>query len=120
MQTLLVDVMRTNDIVVNIQNLDPCSAYFVRVSAVNCGVDVTSDAKLLDIFDSTSFSLTLSIPTSFDTCVTWLASIRDTGIRDIHTSLNRTSLRQCGYFAPCFAYSAFNCSDDDITKATFR
>ena len=120
MQTLLVDVMRTNDVVVNIPSLNPCSAYFVRVSAVNCGTRVTSDPMLLDIFDSTSFSTCLSIPASFDTCDAWVANISGRDIRDIQISLNRTSFQQCGYFAPCFAYSTFNCSENDNKKATFK
>ena len=103
-----------------ISNLDPCLAYFVRVSAVNCGFRVTSDPMLLDLKDSAPFSMTLSIPMNLGTCNSWLALIGDRGIVDIHNSLNDTSFRQCSTIAPCFAESTLNCSETDNSKAVFK
>ena len=119
-QTLLVDVTRTNNKLVTIPNLDPCSAYFVRVSAVTCGTRVTSDVQLLDLYDTTAFSVTVSIPTTFDTCKTWIATLTGRGIADIEASLNRTSFERCRTFAPCYANSSFYCSETDKSKATFK
>ena len=90
------------------------------MSAVNCGTRVTSDPMFLDLDDSTSFSMTLSIPTNLGTCDTWLASIGDRGITDIYNSLNRTSIQQCATIAPCFAESSLTCSATDNSKAVFK
>ena len=111
---------RTNNQLVTIPTLNPCSAYFVRVSAVTCGTRVTSDVQLLNLFDTTPFSATVSIPTSFDTCKTWIATLTGRGIPDIEASLNRTSFEQCQTFAPCYANSSFNCLETDSSKAMFR
>ena len=120
-QTLLNDVMRTNDQLVTIPNLNPCSAYFVQVSAVNCGTRITSNAMLLDLKDITSFSLTVSIPTTFATCSAWVATITSRDIADVQDSLNVTSIQRCGGFIPpCFADSSLTCSQTDDTKATFK
>ena len=109
-----------NGQVQTISNLDSCLSYFVRVSAVNCGSRVTSDPKLLDLKDTTTFSMTLSIPVNFGTCNAWLAMIGDSGIMDIHSSLNRTTIQQCTIIAPCFAESTLTCSETDNSKAVFK
>lgn len=76
---------------------------------------------LLDLDDSTPFSMTLSIPVNLGTCNAWLATIGDRGIADIHDSLNRTSITQCdGTIAPCFTESTLTCSGTDNSKAVFK
>lgn len=120
-QSLRVDTIPTQTgQVQTIPNLDPCISYFVRVSAVNCGSRVASVPMLLDLKETTAFSMTLSIPVNLGTCNAWLATIGDRGIVDIHASLNVTSIRRCGTIAPCFAESTLTCSETDNTKAVFK
>ena len=120
-QSLRIRTIPTqNGQVQTIPNLDPCLSYFVRVSAVNCGSRVTSDPKLLDLKETTTFSMTLSIPVNLGTCNAWLATIGDRGIVDIHASLNRTTIQQCRTIAPCFAESTLSCSETDNSKAVFK
>ena len=116
-QALLSDVMRTNNQLVTIPNLDACSAYFVRVTAVNCGTRITSDAMLLDLHDTSFFSMTVSIPSTFDTCVSWISSIT---IANVQSALNSTSLQRCGYLAPCFTDSNLTCIKGENSKAIFK
>lgn len=87
---------------------------------MNCGSRVASDPMLLDLKDSTPFSMTLSVPLNLGTCNAWVASIGDRGIADIHDSLNSTSITQCGTIAPCFSESTLTCSETDNSKAVFK
>ena len=87
---------------------------------MSCGARVTSDPKLMDLKDSTAFSMALSIPVNLGTCNAWLATIGDHGVMDIHASLNRTSIQQCATIAPCFTESSLTCSGTDNSEAVFK
>ena len=116
-QTLLSNMVRTNDLQMTFNSLDPCIAYYVQVSAVTCGTRITSDAMLIDLLDSSALSINLSLDDSITTCNAWVASNTNSKIMDVENHLRVISLQRCTAI-PCLTYSSLTCVDS--TKVNFR
>ena len=116
-QTLLSNMVRTNNLQMTFNSLDPCTAYFVQVSAVTCGTRITSNAILIDLLDSSTLSVTLSLDDAVTTCNAWVASNSNSKIMDLENNLRVVSLQRCTAI-PCLAYSSLTCIDS--TKVNFR
>ena len=100
-----------------LSSLDACSAYYVQVSAVNCGTRITSDTVLLDLLDYSPFSVTLSLTDIVTSCDAWVASSTNIKVMDLENALMVVPLQRCTHI-PCLAYSRLTCTDS--TKANFR
>lgn len=116
-QSLLNSTVRTNDLQMTFNTLDMCTAYYVQVSAVNCGTRITSDSALIDHLDSSTLSITLSLDNLINTCNAWVLSNTNSKIMDVENHLRVVSLQRCTNI-PCLAYSSLTCID--TTKANFR
>lgn len=117
LQTLLNSTARTNNLQMTFDTLDMCTAYYVQVSAVNCGTRITSDSALIDHLDSSTLSITLSLDSVINTCNAWVLSNTNRKIMDVENYLRVVALQRCTNI-PCLAYSSLTCID--TTKVNFR
>ena len=116
-QSLLNSTVRTNNLQMTIDSLDQFTAYYVQVSAVNCGTRITSESVLIDLLDSSTLSITLSLDNVINTCNAWVLSNTNRKIMDVENHLRVVSLQRCTAI-PSLAYSTLTCVD--TTKVNFR
>ena len=108
-----------NQTEVYLQNLAPCSAYWIVITAVNCGLRISSSPQLLDLFNSSVFTLSLCPETDF-VCSDWIRVDVANKVADIENVLSSVLTSQCLLNnVTCFANSSFTCSMDD-SMVTFR
>ena len=95
-----------------LQNLNPCSTYWVVVSAVNCGLRIASEARLINLYESTPFNITFCPGENFG-CNDWITVDLMNKIGDVETALNSVLTTQClAASLPCYLGSRFSCNVD--------
>ena len=96
-----------------LQGLSPCSMYWVVVTAINCGLRVTSDAHILGLYESTPFNVTFCLEQSV-ACTDWIAVDVINKLNDVESFLNSAFTAQCpASNRPCYRDSEFSCSTDN-------
>ena len=119
MQPLGTVTAAYNQTEVNVQNLSPCSTYWIVVTAVNCGLRISSSPQLLGLFNSSEFTVALC-PGSDFSCSDWLGVTLESKIASVEDILSSVLTTQCLLNnVSCFAGSTFTCSVDD-SMVTFR
>ena len=114
-----VETVTTTQTQVNLQTLSPCSTYWVVVTAVNCGLRLSSDPQLLGLFNASVFTLALCPGLGFR-CSDWIGINVTNKIADIESALNSVLTSQCFVSdSACFANNGFTCNRED-TMVTFR
>ena len=103
-----------------LQNLNPCSTYWVVVTAVNCGLRRTSEPRLIDLHESTPYNITFCQGENFR-CRDWITLDMNNKISDIERTLSSVLTSQCVASQPlCFARSRFSCDIMDSGVVTFE
>lgn len=98
---------------VNLDNLAPCSTYWIVVTSVNCGLRISSGPEVLSLFKPTVFTFSLC-PGSGFSCNDWIGVNVASKVADVENILYSALTSQCLLNnLTCFANSEFNCSVDD-------
>ena len=114
-----MNTIQTSQRQVVLQSLSPCSTYLVVVTAINCGLRITSEAHLLGLYDSTPFNITLCPGENFK-CSDWITEDMMSKVADIESVLNSVLISQCLVRnLSCYVGSGFICSMDE-SMATFE
>lgn len=108
-----VETITTIQRQVNLQDLNPCSTYWIVITAVNCGLRISSSPQLLGLFNSSEFSIALCPGGSFQ-CSEWIGINVTSKVADIESALSSVLTSQCLLSdSTCFANSGFTCYGDD-------
>ena len=105
----------TNESSVSIDNLSPCSSYWVVVVAISCSNRVASAPQLINLFQTMEFKFMISLDDN-DPCKTWITENLPTKLSDVERSL--TTVPQdsiCRLALPCVANGQFVCENDPNT-----
>ncbi len=101
---------QTSESTVTIEDLDPCTAYWVAISAVDCSSRLSGSPMLVDLFEPMRFKFVISLEETTD-CKSWIANNLVGKISDVQSSL-RSALEGtacAGATLPCVANSRFVC-----------
>ena len=108
-----VETVTTAQRQVNLQNLNPCSTYWIVVTAVNCGLRISSSPQLLGLFNPSEFSIALCPGRGFQ-CSEWIGVNVTSKVADIESSLSSVLTSQCLLSdSTCFTNGGFTCNGDD-------
>lgn len=105
---------RTNDSRVVLNNLNPCTSYWVVVTAIDCTNRVTGAPQSVGLFQPLLFRLIISIDNSIP-CQAWILDNSARKLSDIGLSITttlRSSPCNSGVSTPCTSNSRFTCGAD--------
>lgn len=93
--------------------LDPCTSYWVTVTAVHCASRVSSEPQQIGLYQPMQFNFDIMIE---DICNNWISENTTEKINDTQNEVLSTLRGQpCDIEVPCIADSQWKCSDDDTS-----
>lgn len=108
-----VETLTTAQRQVYLQDLNPCSTYWVVITAVNCGLRISSSPQLFGLFSPSEFSIALCPGHGF-LCSEWIGVNVTSKVADIESALSSVLTSQCLLSdSTCFTNSGFTCYGDD-------
>ncbi len=100
-----------------IDNLDPCTSYWVIATAIGCINRVASSPQLVGVLRSEEFIFDIILGLD-QSCTTWIRDDFSTKISDVDNSLGEGSF--CRTLISCVANSKFTCDQSDPQTVTYR
>lgn len=114
-----MSTIRTSGQQITLQNLSPCSTYWVVVTAINCGLRIKSVPRHIELYESTPFNSTFCPGEKF-ICNDWINVDMTSKVADTENVLNSVLASRCLLSSPpCYRGSRFVCYMDS-SMVTFE
>ncbi len=115
LKDLLVEIFQTLSQTFRINNLEPCTEYWVRVAGVNCGARINSNPERIALREKVNFKFIIQL-TETDSCEQWI--MQGPIIADIEDEV-ASQFMLCNIYVPCVANHGLTCSNNH-TDAEYR
>lgn len=102
-----------------LQNLNPCSLYWVVVTAINCGLHIMSEPRLIELYEPAPLNITFCPGDRF-ICSDWINVDVMSKVASTENVLSSIITSQCpAGNLPCYRRSRFVCYVDS-SMVTFE
>ena len=107
--------IQTSERQVVLQSLNPCSFYWVVVTAINCGLRVMSEPRFIEPYEPAPFNITFCPGEKF-ICSDWINVDMMSKVAGTENILSSILTSQClAGNLPCYRGSRFVCHVDSST-----